>query len=353
MKVIKTAIIITVFCFTTEMSLAESRYIGTIKPIHSLLSGVLEGVDTPEIIVDGASSPHTFNLKPSDAHVLEHAEYIFWMGSTVEPYLAKSIKTLGKNATVIELSKLNGLSQLPVRTGGTFEEHDHDHEHTEDEAHDDHDHEHEEHTEQDAHDDHDHEHEEHAEQDVHDNHDHEHEEHADHSGEVDQHFWLDPENAKIMVNEIRDILVVAQPNHAETFKKNAAKIENKLDQLTSEIQNQLEPLKGKGFIVFHDAYQHFENRFGVNAIGSILLNPEVPPSAERISEIRHKLKESDATCVFSEPQFQSKLVNTVIEGTNTKTGQLDPLGASISNGPNLYFELMKNIASEMTKCIST
>ena len=362
MKIIKIAFIVAIFCLTTEITLAESRFVATIKPIHSLISGVLEDVDTPELIVDGTNSPHTFNLKPSHAHTLEHAKYIFWMGSTLEPYLAKSINTLGKNATVVDLSKLPGLNQIPIRTGGAFEEHDHDHGHTEHDAHDDHDHEHEEHVEHDDHD-HDHEHEEHAEHDDHD-HDHEHEEHAEHddhdhdheheehAGEFDQHYWLDPENAKIFVNKIRDILVIDQPNHAETIMQNTDKMVAELDQLTVEIHNQLEAIQGKGFIVFHDAYQHFENRFKVKAIGSILLNPEVPPSAERISEIRHKLKESTATCVFSEPQFQSKLVDTVTEGTNTKTGQLDPLGASLKNGPRLYFELIKNIASEMTECLN-
>ena len=156
-----------------------------------------------------------------------------------------------------------------------------------------------------------------------------------------------------MVNAIRDKLVKDHPNNAETFKQNAKEFVNQLDQLTAEIETQLVSVKGGGFIVFHDAYQHFENRFGVSAIGSILLSPEVPPSAERISEIRAKLKESDATCVFSEPQFQTKLVDTVTEGTNTKTGQLDPLGATIPDGPDLYFTLMKNIANAMTECISS
>ena len=344
MKIFKTVIIVAIFGLATEIALAEGRYIATIKPIHSLLSGVLEDVDTPEIIVDEANSPHTFNLKPSHAHALEHAEYIFWMGSTLEPYLARSINTLGRNATVVDLSNLPGLSLLPIRTGGDFEEHDHDHDAHDD---DDHDHDH----------DHGHEHDDHAELDTHDDHDHEHDthdddEHADHSNEYNQHFWLDPENAKVFIKHIRDILVKAEPSHAEKIKENTEKMLNKIDQLTTEIDEQLEPYKGRGFIVFHDAYQYFEDRFKVSAIGSILLSPEIPPSAERISEIRHKLEESDATCVFSEPQFQPKIINTVTEGTNTRTGQLDPLGASITNGPNLYFELMKNIANGISECLS-
>ena len=344
MKIFKTIIIVAIFGLATEIALAEGRYIATIKPIHSLLSGVLEDVDTPEIIVDGANSPHTFNLKPSHAHALEHAEYIFWMGSTLEPYLARSIDTLGRNATVVDLSNLPGLSLLPIRTGGDFEEHEHD-DHAEFDTHDDHDH------------DHGHEHDDHAELDTHDDHDHEHDthdddEHADHSNEYNQHFWLDPENAKVFIKHIRDILVKAEPSHVEKIKENTEKMLNKIDQLTTEIDEQLEPYKGRGFIVFHDAYQYFEDRFKVSAIGSILLSPEIPPSAERISEIRHKLEESDASCVFSEPQFQPKIINTVTEGTNTRTGQLDPLGASITNGPNLYFELVKNIANGISECLS-
>ena len=113
--------------------------------------------------------------------------------------------------------------------------------------------------------------------------------------------------------------------------------------MTQEINDDLKPVRGRGYVVFHDAYQYFEKRFGVSAIGSITVSPEVMPGAERITELREKVKSLDATCVFSEPQFEPKLVATVTENTNAGSGVLDPLGASIKEGPELYFTLIMGL----------
>ena len=126
---------------------------------------------------------------------------------------------------------------------------------------------------------------------------------------------------------------------------------SKLDNLMAEIDNELQPVRGRGYVVFHDAYQYFENRFGVSAIGSITVSPEVMPGAERVAELREKVKSLDATCVFSEPQFEPKLVKTVTENTNAGTGVLDPLGSSIKDGPELYFTLIRNMAKSLKDCL--
>ena len=125
----------------------------------------------------------------------------------------------------------------------------------------------------------------------------------------------------------------------------------KLESLTQEINDDLKPVRGRGYVVFHDAYQYFEKRFGVSAIGSITVSPEVMPGAERITELREKVKSLDATCVFSEPQFEPKLVATVTENTNAGSGVLDPLGASIKEGPELYFTLIRNMAKSLKDCL--
>ena len=113
----------------------------------------------------------------------------------------------------------------------------------------------------------------------------------------------------------------------------------------------LETIKNKPYIVFHDAYQYFENMYGLNAVGSILLDPEIPPSPKRIIQIRSKIKTSNPNCVFKEPQFRAKIVNTVIEDTNVKVGILDPLGADLEEGPNMYSNLLKQIAGNLKKCL--
>ena len=168
---------------------------------------------------------------------------------------------------------------------------------------------------------------------------------------MDPHVWLDPENAKAMVHEIEEALAKADPANAATYESNAEAVMAKLDSLVAEIDSELEPVKGRGYIVFHDAYQYFENRFGVSAIGSITVSPEVLPGAERISDLQEKVRSLDATCVFSEPQFEPKLVATVTENTNARTGVLDPLGAAIDKGPNLYFTLIRNMASSLKNCL--
>ena len=192
-----------------------------------------------------------------------------------------------------------------------------------------------------------HNHEKHAKK-KHD--DHGHEDHG--QGEFDPHVWLDPVNAKAIVHEIEEALVKADPEHASTYEANAQKMMDKLDSLVVELRADLEPVHDKGFIVFHDAYQYFEQRFDVAAIGSITVSPEVMPGAERVIELRKKISDLSATCVFSEPQFEPKLVETLVEGTGARTGVLDPLGASLTKGPDLYFQLLRNMASSLKKCLS-
>jgi zinc transport system substrate-binding protein len=187
-------------------------------------------------------------------------------------------------------------------------------------------------------------HSEHAHKD-HDDHD----DHGHHG--VDPHVWLDPVNAKALVHEIEEALVEADPANAATYEANAKSIMTKLDNLVAEVDAELEPVRGRGYIVFHDAYQYFEKRFGVSAVGSITVSPEVLPGAERVRELQEKVRDIDATCVFSEPQFEPKLVTTITENTNAGTGVLDPLGASIDDGPELYFTLIRNMAKSLKDCL--
>ena len=366
---------------------ADIEVVTSIKPVHSLVSGVMAGVGNPSVIIEGAGSPHTYSLKPSQAKQLQDAKLVFWMGDELETFLVGPIENIAQSATTIKLIDAHDLKKIKFREGGMFDDHGHDdHDEHDHEKHDEHDHEkhdehdHEKHDEHDheKHDEHDHEkhdehdHEKHDEHDheKHDEHDHEkhdhekhakkeHDDHGDHDGhddhghgEFDPHVWLDPINAKAIVHEIEEALVKADPKHASTYEANAHKMMDKLDSLTAELREELEPVHEKGFIVFHDAYQYFEQRFDVAAIGSITVSPEVMPGAERVSELREKILELNATCVFSEPQFEPKLVETLVEGTGARTGVLDPLGATLTKGPDLYFQLLRNMASSLKKCLS-
>jgi len=328
-------------------AIADIKVVASIKPVHSLVSGLMAGVGVPSLIIDGAGSPHTYSLKPSQAQQLQDAKLVFWMGDELETFLAGPIENIAQSATTIKLIDAHDLKKIKFREGGMFDDHGHDdHDEHDHEKHDEHDHE--------KHDEHDHE--------KHDEHDHEkhakkeHDDHGDHDehghGEFDPHVWLDPVNAKAIVHEIEEALVKADPKHASTYEANAHKMMDKLDSLTAELREELEPVHEKGFIVFHDAYQYFEQRFDVAAVGSITVSPEVMPGAERVNELREKILELNATCVFSEPQFEPKLVDTVVEGTGVRTGVLDPLGATLAKGPDLYFQLIRNMASSLKKCLS-
>ena len=310
---------------------ADVNVVTSIKPVHSLVSSVMQGVGSPTVIIEGAGSPHTYSLKPSQAKQLQDADLVFWMGDELETFLEGPIQNIAKNAKSIKLIDSHGLKKIKFREGGMFDEHD-DHD-----DHDDHD------KEEHAKDDHDdHGKEKHAKDD-HDDHGH---------GEFDPHVWLDPINAKAVVHEIEEALVKADPKNAKKYEANAVRMAGKLDQLVTELRVQLQPVQGKGFIVFHDAYQYFEQRFGVAAIGSITVSPEVMPGAERVKALREKIRGLRATCVFSEPQFEPKLVRTLVDGTGAQTGVLDPLGSSLTKGPDLYFELVREMARSLKECLS-
>ena len=327
-----------------------------IPPVHSLVSIVMDGLGTPDLLVQPGASPHGYSLRPSEAAALNRADAVFWIGASLEPWLEGSIEALAGEAHVIELMEAEGTTELEFREGATFEAHSHDHEGHDHEGHDhDHDHEghdHEDHAEH-GHGDHDHEghdHEAHA----HDDHDHAHDEHAheghDHHGH-DPHAWLDPENARAWLDVIAAELSELDPDNADTYRANAAVGKADLEALIGEISAQIDTVRGANFIVFHDAYQYFENRFDFPASGSITLGDASDPSPARIEEIQRKVGQLGVTCAFAEPQFNPDLVATVFRGTDARTGIMDPLGANLEPGADLYGQLLRNLAAGLTDCL--
>ncbi|RFB93288.1 zinc ABC transporter substrate-binding protein [Rhizobium leguminosarum bv. trifolii] len=318
------ALAVPALLFAGTMRAADAPVVVTsIKPIHSLVAAIMQGVGEPELIVDGAASPHTYSLKPSNARALQEAKVIFWTGPGLEAFLEKPLQALGSKASIAELDNAPGLVKLPFREGGAFEPHEDGDEHhgasAEGEDHD------------------------HAADTGHD-HDH---------GAFDTHLWLDPMNAKAMAAMITTTLVAADPANALTYQANAKALDDELTALDKEIAATVAPVKNKPFIVFHDAYQYFEHRYGIRVAGSITVSPETIPGAERVSEIHRKVGELGATCVFAEPQFEPRLVNVVTEGTSARSGVLDPEAATLKAGPDLYFTLMRGIAENMKDCLSS
>ena len=351
------------------------RAVATIQPLHALATAVMEGAGTPHLLIRGAASPHTFAFRPSDAEALEQADLVFWIGPALETALVNPLENLAGDTTLVTMADVPGLTLLPYRVGGPFAAHDHDHN-----GHDEHDHDehvHDEHVHDDhghddhAHDDHGHDehgHDEHGHDDhshddhAHDDHGHDDHDHGEHSGEaddhahlystVDMHLWLDPQNAVAMVDAMAEALASADPDNAALYAANAEVVTEQLDLLTAEIAESLAPVRDRSFIVFHDAYQYFENRFDLTVAGSVTVSPERQPGAQRMAEIRETIVDSGALCVFAEPQFEPRLVTLLVEGTNVGTGVLDPLGADLDPGPALYTELMRRNAQALIDCLT-
>ena len=299
--------------------MAEIKVVTTIKPLHSLIANVMDGVGEPSLIIDGSTSPHSFTLKPSHAKLLEEANLIFWVGEGIETFMERPLDSIVKNAEVVELMKVKNIKKLKFREESIFGDHD-DHDDHAEEGHDDH--------AEEGHDDH-------AEE----GHNH---------GEFDAHIWLDPINAKEMVHEIAHKLGDLDPANKDKYEANAEVTILALDKLIDDISNDIN--KDAKFVVFHDAYQYFEERFGLRAAGALTLNTDVLPGAKQIKEIQDVIKDKGINCIFSEPQFNPRIISTIAKDTNIKTGIFDPLGANINADKSLYFKLITNLKNELKGC---
>ncbi len=348
---------------------ASPHVVVSIKPLHSIVAGVMQGVSTPHLIVKGNASPHTYRLKPSDASALQDADAVFWAGDNVEPFLIKPLSSLTRNARVVSLSKTPGIRLLEIRGGERWQsDHDHGHgghmehgeqhdEHADPNKHEQHK---EEHAHQEKHKDHaDHEtHEEHHVEHMHDEeHDGHHDDHAKHKAHegvldnIDPHVWLDPLNTRIMLKKIVHILSEIDPQHASKYQQNGNKLDQRLERLHLTLASELKPVTGLPYMVFHDGYQYLEKRYHLNAVGSIVFQADEISSAKRLREMHKLIEDSQVKCVFSEPEFSTKKIDALIRGTTIKTASLDPVGADVAPGPDLYFTVMTRLGQSIRDCL--
>lgn len=295
----------------------DLNVVATIKPVHAIAAAVMTGVAEPKLLIDGAASPHTFSLKPSDAKALAAARVVFRVSDGLEPFMIKIVRSLPKTAQVITLEKTPGLTLHKMRSGGTFDDHDDDHGKSGKPKH---------------------------------GHKHGHADRDDKTA-IDGHLFLDPANAALIATHMAEVLGKAHPAGADRFKANAETFGREMVALTAEIEARTKPLAGRPFIVFHDAYQYFERRFGLVAAGSVTVSPDVAPSARRLTALRRKIGELKAVCVFSEPQFEPRVLATITEKTGARRGMLDPLGAALPAGPAHYAALLRGLAADLEACL--
>jgi zinc transport system substrate-binding protein len=281
----------------------------SIQPIHSLVAGVMRGVGSPGLIVQGYASPHAYQMRPSVAAALYAADLVFWMGAPLENFLQKPINNVRPPARVVTLLDTQGLNVYFNRKSGVWD--------------------------------------------------------AQTSAtrrapsgqpapaayERDPHVWLSPRNAEHLVDRIATALAKLDADNAARYRANARTLTQRIDRLTAALQERLAPIRSIPFIAFHDAFQYFERSFGLNAVGALHLQPDRAPGAARIRALRAAIRARGVRCVFREPQFRAALVDTLVEGTGARVGVLDPMGAAISPGPDAWFQMMTANADSMVRCL--
>jgi len=284
-----------------------------IAPIHALVAQVMEGIAMPDLIIQPGATPHEYSLRPSEAAALQSADLVFWIGPDLTPWLEEAIETLAPAADVTTLMDVDGTVQLEFREDAVFEAHDHS-DHADDDDHDDH------------------------------------ADHGDHAGH-DPHAWLSPKNAMTWLEVIAGRLSAVDPVNSDAYVANAASGRAAIEALMDEVDATLDPVRGRAFIVFHDAYQYFETDFDVSASGAISISDASDPSPARIAEIRGQIAEQGVDCVLAEPQFNPGLVATVLRGSDAQMGIVDPLGADLELGAELYPQLIRNLSNALAECL--
>jgi zinc transport system substrate-binding protein len=275
---------------------AEPRVVASIGPVHSLAAAVMGDLGEPRRIVRGYGSPHAYQMRPSDAASLHDADLVLWIGPTMETFLQRPLAGLDEDTRVVALSETRGLHLLENRGEDPHE--------------------------------------------------------TEVAGSHDAHIWLSPANARIMAHTIAGELEALDPENAKTYQANLEHLIGEIDAMESRIRSRLAPVRAVPFVVFHDAFQYFEESFGLVSVGSVTLSPDRMPSARRIKELRAAIARSGARCVFREPQFESALVQVLIDDTDTRTGVLDSMGAEVDPGPDAYVALMDANANSLVECLS-
>jgi len=290
------------------------RVAADIAPIHSLAAQVMEGAGAPDLILPPGASPHGYALRPSEAAALERADVVFVQGGGLTPWLDGAIEILSGDARVVALIDMPGTTRLPYREDAVFGEgedgRDHDRE------------------------------KEHGHEDEHGH---------DRSG-LDPHAWLDPENARVWVRAMAEVLAEQDPANADLYRANAERAQDEIGAAAIRVAHFIAPLRETRFVVFHDALQYFENRYGLRALGAISASDAGAPGPARLAGLRAALAESGVSCVLAEPQFDPGLIEAVTAG-DTNTGVVDPMGADIPPGPDFYIQLMNHVAGVIGGCL--
>ena len=288
---------------------ANAAVVASLKPLGFIASAIADGVTDTEVLLPDGASEHDYSLRPSDVKRLQGADLVVWIGPEMEAFMEKSVKNI-PNAKQVTIAQLNDVKPLLMK-GADDDDDDHGHNDAGIEKSDEH----------------------------------------HHHGDYNMHLWLSPEIARASAVAIHEKLVELMPQSRAKLDANLKDFEAQLASTETQVGNELAPLKGKGYFVFHDAYGYFEKQFGLTPLGHFTVNPEIQPGAQRLHEIRTQLVEQKATCVFAEPQFRPAVVEAVARGTSVRMGTLDPLGTNIKLGKTSYSAFLNQLANQYASCL--
>ncbi len=287
---------------------ANAAVVASLKPLGFIASAIADGVTDTEVLLPDGASEHDYSLRPSDVKRLQGADLVVWIGPEMEAFMEKSVKNI-PNAKQVTIAQLNDVKPLLMK--GADDDDDHGHNDAGSEKSDEH----------------------------------------HHHGDYNMHLWLSPEIARASAVAIHEKLVELMPQSRAKLDANLKDFEAQLAATDKQVGNELAPLKGKGYFVFHDAYGYYEKHYGLTPLGHFTVNPEIQPGAQRLHEIRTQLVEQKATCVFAEPQFRPAVVEAVARGTSVRMGTLDPLGTNIKLGKTSYSAFLNQLANQYASCL--
>ena len=328
--------------------LAKPQVVTSIKPVFAIVSSIAGDTLEVEMLVQDPYSPHSYRLKPSDMSKILKAEAIFYVHSSIENFLPKALENASARTKIVQLSQARGLSLFEYRTSENWKlGGDHHHDHDEDEHHED------EHHEDEHHEDEHHE-DEHHEDEHHEDEHHEDEHHESQGlSSYDMHIWLDPQNLKVMSREVAKQLSKLYPQNAGLYAQNAEAFQAAISKKSSELEEKLQAIRNKNFIVYHDAYQYFEKRFRLSGVGALSLHPGESLSPQRLNQVKKLIRDESVVCIFKEPQFSGKSAEAALIGTNASLGEIDPLGVGIEANARFNLKQLDALADGFLDCLAS
>ena len=288
---------------------AAPNVVVTIPPVHSLVSAVMQGVAEPVLLFDGGQSPHSNSLKPSLIRQVARADLFIWISPDFEISLRKSVAQQRdmRVLTLIDEPEMHILSARQSKVWQT----------------------------------------DHAS--------HEHSQYSEFEStgaqRPDMHLWLSAENALEIVAVVKQVLTEMDPQNAWLYQANSLKVIDDISETKKVIAHSLQAIKDVPYLLFHDAYQYFEKEYALNPVGAVTINPERKPGIKTMILIEQNIELQDVQCIFHEPQFQPRLVARIAEDTGIRSGELDPIGASMQPGPELWFDLMLTLRNNLLACM--